>query len=151
MTLGSGAVILLPVGLPLSSIRTMLLESYLGMENIARSFCCRFVHLLRNSMLLFILNPDNDPLLHLTKYGHQDSISQLTVATVSLLRVLLSVDMNHPETKVIKFRTFPSSASYLGGLPSAMAFLPRAELSTTFILVVFITPQVCQICWALCL
>ena len=35
--------------------------------------------------------------------------------------------------------------SYFGGLPSAMAFLPRAELSTTFILVVFMTPHVCQI------
>ena len=51
-------------------------------------------------MLLFILDPDNDPLLHLPEDCHKHTIPQLPVVPVSLLIVLLSVHMNDPEAKV---------------------------------------------------
>ena len=47
-------------------------------------------------MHLFILDPDNDSLLHLSEDGHKHTIPQLPVVPVSLLIMLLSVHMNDP-------------------------------------------------------
>ena len=126
----------------------MLLESYLGNIQTFKLFTIYWIgHLLRNGVSLLILHSHYDSLLHLTQDGHQDSVSKLAVVTVGLLVVFPGVDMDHPVIRSYYNRTIPplSLLTYFGGLPSAMAFLPRAELSTTFILVVFITPQVCQI------
>ena len=101
-------------------------------------------------MSLLIFHSHYDSLLHLTKDRYQDSVAKLAVVTVSFLVMFPSVDMNHPAIQKALQENY-SLLTYLGGLPSAMAFLPRAELSTTFILVVFITPQVCQIWWIRCL
>ena len=95
-------------------------------------------------MSLLIFHSHYDSLLHLTQDCYQNSVSKLSVVTVGLLVMFPGVDMNHPAIFKALQENY-SLLTYLGGLPSAMAFLPRAELSTTFILVVFITPQVCQI------
>ena len=47
-------------------------------------------------MLLFILNSDDDALLHLTQYCHQHSVSQLPVVAMGFLIMFSGVDMNDP-------------------------------------------------------